>query len=144
MFSLKKMNGKFAWTVSVITLLNGLTPILTPSAIAGPESVSAIACQNGREVCITGVKMNKNATVLNVFLHNDFESGFSHLNFRWSRPGKAVVQVELKQDKEVFSIKNPRGNTRYDFAVQGCRSGGFLQSSTCTNWHKVYYKTAAG
>ena len=67
---------------------------------------------------------------------NDTEAR-THYNFRWSRPGKQVIQVEVQGGKGGrFTLRNFRPNTRYTFAVQGCRKP-LIGSSTCTPWYEL-------
>lgn len=66
---------------------------------------------------------------------NDSEKR-DHYNFRWSRPGKQVKQMELPGGRGGrFTLKNFRPNTRYTFSVQGCRKP-IIGRSRCTPWYQ--------
>jgi hypothetical protein len=65
---------------------------------------------------------------------NDTE-GRDHYNLRWSRPGKEPRQIETPGGRGGhFTLKNFNANTRYTFAVQGCRKP-LIGRSTCTEWY---------
>src|SRR5262245_60339306 len=52
---------------------------------------------------------------------NDTENR-DHYNFSWSRPGKSAVHSERPGgSRGRFILKNFHPNTKYTFAVQGCR-----------------------
>src|SRR5262245_9180426 len=61
---------------------------------------------------------------------------YDHYNFRWTRPGKAETQSEVRGgDGGSFRINNVNPDTRYTVKVQGCNSS-FLGRSRCTPWYE--------
>ena len=66
---------------------------------------------------------------------NDTEDR-DHYNLRWSRPGKSVEQVEVRGGSGGrFTLKDFMPDTRYTFAVQGCRKP-LVGRSECTPWYE--------
>lgn len=71
---------------------------------------------------------------------NDTEAR-THYNFRWSRPGRPVQQVEVRGGRGGrFILRNFWPNTRYTFAVQGCKRP-FIGASKCTPWYDLTVTT---
>lgn len=66
---------------------------------------------------------------------NDTEDR-DHYNLRWSHPGKSVEQVEIPGGSgSKFTVKDFLPDTRYTFAVQGCRKP-LVGRSECTPWYE--------
>jgi hypothetical protein len=98
--------------------------------IAGP-SVAQRGCPADRP-CIQAV-YNKRANLIVEW--NDPENR-DHYNLRWSRPGKAEVQREIRGGRGgSFTLKDFHPDTKYVFKVQGCKKP-LIGRSTCTPWYE--------
>ncbi len=66
----------------------------------------------------------------------DGHENFTHYNLRWSRPGKAETQHEVRGGSSgSFRINNVNAGVRYTVSVQGCNRS-FLSRSSCTPWYE--------
>lgn len=96
-----------------------------------PPATSVRLCPVDRP-CIRAV-YNERANLIVEW--SDTESR-DRYNLRWSRPGKPVKQLEIHGGRGGrFVLRNFRPNTRYTFAVQGCRKP-LIGRSKCTPWYE--------
>jgi hypothetical protein len=80
--------------------------------------------------CVTELYQNGSTLIIGW----DGHENFNHYNFRWSRPGKAETQSEVRGgSRSSFRINNVNEGTRYTVKVQGCNRNIFGKSS-CTPW----------
>jgi hypothetical protein len=127
------LRNRRLWTPVAALLIGAAAAISASSAVAStPEG-----CAYDRP-CIKDVYATK---VGGVYLSWSATENFSNFNVRWSRPGKAVVQLEVPGGRQgSFHLKNARSRTTYTFAVQGCNTR-FLASSRCSPWEPASFTT---
>jgi hypothetical protein len=114
-------------------LIGAAAAISAPSALATPTQ----GCAYDRP-CINPPYATKAG---GVYLSWTATERFSHFNVRWSRPGKAVVQLEVPGGRQgSFHLKNARSRTTYEFSVQGCNTR-FLAPSRCSPWEPAAFTT---
>lgn len=107
-----------------------LTLFIGPLFMAIPGQAQRLCPVGGP--CILGV-YNEGTNLIVTW--ND-EEGRDHYNFRWSRPGKPVEQVEVRGgSRGRFTVKDFLQDTLYTFAVQGCRKP-LVGRSECTDWYE--------
>ncbi|QLY28658.1 fibronectin type III domain-containing protein [Nocardia huaxiensis] len=106
--------------------------VLPATAQASPS----IACAYDRP-CIKDLYM----TDAGLYVGWDGQDSYDHYNFRWSRPGRAESQHEIRGGSAGgTTIKNAWSGTTYTVKVQGCDTD-FFGSSTCTTWEERWITT---
>jgi hypothetical protein len=125
--------GRRLWKPAAALLVGAAAAISPTAGLASPTE----GCAYDRP-CIKDVYATKAG---GVYLSWSATESFSHFNVRWSRPGKAVVQLEVPGGRKgSFHLKNARSRTAYAFSVQGCNTR-FLASSRCSPWEPASFTT---